>query len=164
LTGPHVGENMREHPATTETPPNMASVNRVILIGNLGRDPELRYTQSGQAVANFSLATTDRFSNREGERQERTEWHRIVAWGRTAELCAQYLSKGRSVYVEGRLQTNEWEDKEGQKRRTTEVVAQSVQFLGGRGQGGESQASGGASGDSAGGGGNEPPAGDDIPF
>jgi len=137
----------------------MASVNRVILIGNLGRDPELRYTQSGQAVANFSLATTDRFSNREGERQERTEWHRIVAWGRTAELCAQYLSKGRSVYVEGRLQTNEWEDKEGQKRRTTEVVAQSVQFLGGRGQGGEAPASG-----DAGGGGNEPPAGDDIPF
>ncbi len=109
----------------------MASVNKVILIGNLGRDPELRYTQSGQAVTNFSLATTDRFSNKSGEREERTEWHRIVAWARTAELCAQYLAKGRSVYVEGRLQTREWEDKEGQKRRTTEVVAQTVQFLGG---------------------------------
>jgi single-strand DNA-binding protein len=141
----------------------MASVNRVILIGNLGRDPELRYTQSGQAVANFSLATTDRFSSREGERQERTEWHRIVAWGRTAELCAQYLSKGRSVYIEGRLQTNEWEDKEGQKRRTTEVVAQTVQFLGGRGQGGEAPASGDTGANNAGGG-SGPPAGDDIPF
>jgi single-strand DNA-binding protein len=110
----------------------MAGVNKVILIGNLGRDPELRYTQGGQAVANFTLATTERFPTREGERQERTEWHRIVAWGRTAELCAQYLSKGRSVYVEGRLQTREWEDRDGQKRRTTEIVAQSVQFLGGR--------------------------------
>ena len=126
----------------------MASVNRVILIGNLGRDPELRYTPSGTAVANFSLATTDRFSNKQGERQERTEWHRIVAWGRTAELCAQYLSKGRSVYVEGRLQTNEWEDKEGQKRRTTEIVAQTVQFLGGRNAGD----SGGAPPPSSGGG------------
>jgi single-strand DNA-binding protein len=119
----------------------MASVNKVILVGNLGRDPELRYTQGGQAVANFTLATTDRFSGKDGgERQERTEWHRIVAWGRTAELCAQYLSKGRSVYVEGRLQTREWEDKEGQKRRTTEIVALSVQFLGGREGGGGARA------------------------
>ena len=108
----------------------MASVNKVILLGNLGRDPELRYTQSGQAVTNFSLATTDRFSNRSGEREERTEWHRIVAWARTAELCAQYLAKGRTVYIEGRLQTREWEDKDGQKRRTTEVVPQPGQFLG----------------------------------
>jgi single-strand DNA-binding protein len=139
----------------------MASVNRVILIGNLGRDPELRYTPSGTAVANFSLATTDRFSNKQGERQERTEWHRIVAWGRTAELCAQYLSKGRSVYVEGRLQTNEWEDKEGQKRRTTEIVAQTVQFLGGRNAG----ESGGAPPPSSGGGPDSPPPpSDDIPF
>ena len=153
----------------------MASVNKVILVGNLGRDPELRYTQSGQAVANFTLATTERFSNREGERQERTEWHRIVAWGRTAELCAQYLAKGRSVYIEGRLQTREWEDKEGQKRRTTEITAQSVQFLGGRGQGGDAgpppsganapsgapPASGGIEG---GGGGSSAPPKDDIPF
>jgi len=145
----------------------MASVNKVILVGNLGRDPELRYTQSGQAVANFSLATTDRFSSKEGERQERTEWHRIVTWGKTAENCAQYLAKGRSVYVEGRLQTNEWEDKEGQKRRTTEVVAQTVQFLGGRGQGGGG-GTGGAppseSGGHSGPGESSPPQADDIPF
>jgi single-strand DNA-binding protein len=139
----------------------MASVNRVILIGNLGRDPELRYTPSGTAVANFSLATTDRFSNKQGERQERTEWHRIVAWGRTAELCAQYLSKGRSVYVEGRLQTNEWEDKEGQKRRTTEIVAQTVQFLGGRNAG---ESGGGPPPSSGGGPDSPPPPSDDIPF
>lgn len=142
----------------------MASVNKVILIGNLGRDPELRYTQGGQAVANFTLATTERFTGRDGgERQERTEWHRITAWGRTAELCAQYLSKGRSVYVEGRLQTREWEDKEGQKRRTTEIVALSVQFLGGRegggGGGGARPPSAAASGDEEG-----PPPSDDIPF
>ena len=142
----------------------MAGVNKVILIGNLGRDPELRYTQSGQAVANFTLATAERFSTREGERQERTEWHRIVAWGRTAELCAQYLSKGRSVYVEGRLQTREWEDKEGQKRRTTEIVAQTVQFLGGREGGAGAPRAGGAEAapveDEAQG----PPPADDIPF
>jgi single-strand DNA-binding protein len=111
----------------------MASVNKVILIGNLGRDPELRYTQSGQAVANFTLATNENWTAKSGEREERTEWHRVIAWGRTAELCAEYLAKGRTVYVEGRLQTREWEDREGQKRRTTEVVAQTVQFLGGRG-------------------------------
>jgi len=149
----------------------MASVNKVILVGNLGRDPELRYTQSGQAVANFTLATTERFSNRDGDRQERTEWHRIVAWGRTAELCAQYLSKGRSVYIEGRLQTREWEDKEGQKRRTTEITAQTVQFLGGSGSGGGGGGRGGSgsSGSSSGGGfdegsGNDSPPQDDIPF
>ncbi|MGH0028646.1 MAG: single-stranded DNA-binding protein [Myxococcota bacterium] len=149
----------------------MASVNKVILVGNLGRDPELRYTQSGQAVANFTLATTERFSNRDGDRQERTEWHRIVAWGRTAELCAQYLAKGRSVYIEGRLQTREWEDKEGQKRRTTEITAQTVQFLGGRGQGGgggeRGQGSGGGGGsfdEGSSGGGDSGPPQDDIPF
>jgi len=109
----------------------MAGVNKVILIGNLGRDPELRYTQGGQAVANFTLATTENWTNKTGEREERTEWHRIVAWGRTAELCAQYLAKGRTVYLEGRLQTREWENKEGQKQRTTEINAQTVQFLGG---------------------------------
>jgi single-strand DNA-binding protein len=140
----------------------MASVNKVILIGNLGRDPELRYTQGGQAVANFTMATTERFSTREGEKQERTEWHRVVAWGRTGELCAQYLSKGRSVYVEGRIQSREWEDKEGQKRRTTEIVATNVQFLGGRG-GAESL---GAAPPSAGSGDAEtgPPPADDVPF
>ena len=152
----------------------MASVNKVILIGNLGRDPELRYTQGGQAVANFTMATTERFSTRDGDKQERTEWHRIVAWGRTGELCAQYLSKGRSAYIEGRLQTREWEDKEGNKRRTTEVVANTVQFLGGRGgaggQGGEPAGgppSGGSAGGAGAGGGFDnpgPPPPDDIPF
>jgi single-strand DNA-binding protein len=145
----------------------MASVNKVILVGNLGRDPELRYTQSGQAVANFTLATTERFSTRDGDRQERTEWHRIVTWGKTAELCAQYLSKGRSVYLEGRLQTREWEDKEGQKRRTTEITAQTVQFLGGRGgQGGGGGGGGAPSAGGSGGGFDDqgPPPSDDIPF
>jgi single-strand DNA-binding protein len=144
----------------------MASVNKVILIGNLGRDPELRYTQSGQAVANFTLATNERFSTKDGDKQERTEWHRIVAWGRTGELCAQYLSKGRSIYLEGRLQTREWEDKEGQKRRTTEIVANTVQFLGGRG--GEGGSGPGGSPPGAGDGGHDsgdpPPPPDDVPF
>ncbi|HVP31111.1 MAG TPA: single-stranded DNA-binding protein [Myxococcota bacterium] len=149
----------------------MASVNKVILIGNLGRDPELRYTPSGQPVANFTLATSDNFTSKSGEREERTEWHRIVAWGRTAELCAQYLSKGRTVYIEGRLQTREWENKEGQKQRTTEVVATTVQFLGppkgGAGAGAGPRGAGGRAGE-----GGEPaydapsapPPDDDIPF
>ena len=152
----------------------MASVNKVILVGNLGRDPELRYTQSGQAVANFTLATNEKWTAKSGEREERTEWHRVIAWGRTAELCAEYLAKGRTVYVEGRLQTREWEDREGQKRRTTEVVAQTVQFLGGRGAAG----AGGSGGRSAppeeappeeappesGASAPSPPPEDDIPF
>ena len=114
----------------------MASVNKVILIGNLGRDPELRFTRDGQGVANFTLATNERWRDKEGQNQERTEWHRIVVWGKTAENCAQYLQKGRSCYIEGRIQTREWEDKEGNKRQTTEIVAQNVTFLGGRGEGG----------------------------
>jgi single-strand DNA-binding protein len=142
----------------------MAGINKVILIGNLGRDPELRYTQNGQAVVNFTMATTENWTNRNGEREERTEWHRIVAWGRTAELCAQYLSKGRTVYVEGRLQTREWEDREGQKRRTTEINAQTVQFLGPRGSG----PGGGESRDASASQAPEPSAAsssdDDIPF
>lgn len=143
----------------------MASVNKVILIGNLGRDPELRYTQGGQAVANFTLATNERFANKAGEQQERTEWHRIVAWGKTGELCAQYLSKGRTVYIEGKLQTREWEDKEGHKRSTTEIVAQNVTFLGGPRSGAGGGAGGGAGSSSS----SErepsgPPPGDDIPF
>ncbi len=143
----------------------MASVNKVILVGNLGRDPELRYTQNGQAVANFSVATTDRWNSKEGQREERTEWHRIVAWGKTAELCAQYLSKGRSVYIEGRIQSREWEDREGQKRNTTEIVAQTVQFLGGRGgSGGGGMPDDGGRGGMSGGGEPPPPSGDDIPF
>ncbi len=144
----------------------MASVNKVILIGRLGRDPELRYTQGGQAVANFTLATNERFSNKAGEPQERTEWHRIVAWGKTGELCAQYLSKGRSAYIEGRLQTREWEDKEGQKRSTTEIVAQNVTFLDSARSGTPGSAASGAS-DASGEPQREstsPPVGDDIPF
>lgn len=139
----------------------MASVNKVILIGNLGRDPELRYTQGGQAVCNFTLATNEQWRDRDGNNQERTEWHRIVVWGKSAENCAQYLQKGRSVFVEGRLQTREWEDKEGQKRRTTEINAQSVQFLGGP------RGAGGGDAPRTGGDENPPPAGapgDDIPF
>ncbi|MEO6461560.1 MAG: single-stranded DNA-binding protein [Candidatus Eisenbacteria bacterium] len=112
------------------------SVNKVILIGNLGKKPELRYTPGGQAVANFNIATNERWGGKDGQpAQERTEWHRIVTFGRTAENCGQYLDKGRSVYVEGRLQTREWTDKEGQKRYTTEIVALTVQFLGGKGGG-----------------------------
>ena len=110
-------------------------VNKAILIGNLGADPEVRFTPGGQAVANFRIATSESWTDKNQQKQERTEWHRIVAWGRTAELCAQYLAKGRAVYVEGRLQTREWEDREGKKQRTTEVVAQTVQFLGNRGAG-----------------------------
>jgi len=148
----------------------MASVNKVILIGNLGRDPELRYTPSGQPVANFTLATTDNYTSKAGDREERTEWHRIVAWGKTAELCAQYLSKGRSVYIEGRLQTREWENKEGQKQRTTEVVANTVQFLGppkgaaGTGGGARPSRPGGEGGEAAYDAPNAPPPDDDIPF
>ncbi len=143
----------------------MAGVNKVILIGNLGRDPELRYTQGGQPVTNFTLATSENWTDRQsGERQERTEWHRIVVWGRTGEMCAKYLAKGRTVYVEGRLQTREWEDKEGQKRRTTEINAQTVQFLGG--PRGEGRGDGPGPGPGPGPGGGEPagPPDDDIPF
>ncbi len=143
----------------------MAGVNKVILIGNLGRDPELRYTQGGQPVANFTMATTETWNKKDGSgKDERTEWHRIVAWGRTGELCAQYLSKGRTCYVEGRLQTREWEDREGKKQRTTEIVANTVQFLGGRGgAGGGGAPSGGPSSGPPDSGGDEPPP-DDIPF
>jgi single-strand DNA-binding protein len=147
----------------------MASVNKVILLGNLGRDPELRYTPGGQPVANFSIATSESWNKKDGSgREERTEWHRIVAWGRTAELCAQYLAKGRTVYIEGRLQTREWENKEGQKQRTTEVVANTVQFIGsGGGAGGSAPRGGQAGGAPTGGGGGfdgGPPPDDEIPF
>lgn len=128
----------------------MASVNKVILVGNLGADPEVRFTPSGAAVANFNIATTDRWTGQDKTPQERTEWHRIVVWGKLAELCKEYLSKGRSVYLEGRLQTREWTDKEGHKRYTTEVVAQTVQFLGGgSGAGSGSGARGSSAGSNA---------------
>lgn len=107
------------------------SVNKVLLIGRLGSNPEVRYTGGGAAVANFNIATSESWNDKNsGQRQERTEWHRIVVWGKLAELCNQYLSKGRQVYVEGRLQTRQWDDKDGNKRYTTEVVANTVQFLG----------------------------------
>ena len=152
-------------------------VNKVILIGNLGADPEVRFTPGGQAVANFRIATNESWTDKQGAKQERTEWHRIVVWGKLAELCGEYLKKGRQAYVEGRLQTREWTDKENKKNYTTEVVAQSVQFLGGRaeGGGGFSGGSGGPRGSGGDGGtggpppsgGPEdmgPPPGDDIPF
>jgi single-strand DNA-binding protein len=109
------------------------SVNKVILVGNLGRDPEVRATTSGQSVCNFSLATTERYQGRDGQNHEQTEWHNIVAWGKQAELCGQYLKKGRQVYVEGRIASREYEARDGSgKRQRTEIVAQRVQFLGGR--------------------------------
>jgi len=107
------------------------SVNKVILLGRLGQNPEVRNTPSGASVANFSLATNESWMDKNGQKQERTEWHRIVVWGKLAELCGQYLSKGRQAYVEGRLQTRQWQDKDGQTKYTTEVQAQTVQFLGG---------------------------------
>uniref|UniRef100_UPI0013D32DDB single-stranded DNA-binding protein n=1 Tax=Myxococcus vastator TaxID=2709664 RepID=UPI0013D32DDB len=106
-------------------------VNKVILIGNLGADPEVRFTPGGQAVANFRIATSESWVDKNGQKQERTEWHRIVVWGKLAELCGEYLKKGRQCYVEGRLQTREWTDKENRKNYTTEVVANAVTFLGG---------------------------------
>lgn len=144
----------------------MAGLNKVILIGNLGRDPELRYTQGGQAVANFTLATTESITKRDGEREDRTEWHRIVAWGKLAEICGEYLSKGKQIYLEGRIQTREWEDKEGNKRWTTEIVARNMQMLGRRSEGTGAGDPGEASEPSSG---SSGPAevsgnGDDIPF
>ncbi len=108
----------------------MADVNKVILIGRLGTDPEIRYTPSGTAVANFNVATNERWTNKQGEKQERTDWHRIVAWRKLGEFCGQYLKKGKQVYIEGRLQTRSWEDRDGNKRWTTEVVADRIQFVG----------------------------------
>jgi single-strand DNA-binding protein len=111
----------------------MLGVNKVILIGNLGKDPELRYTPGGQATASFSLATTERWNDKNGQRQERTEWHNIVAWGKLAELVNQYLKKGRSAYVEGRINYRSWDDRDGNKKYRTEIVANQIQFLGGGG-------------------------------
>jgi single-strand DNA-binding protein len=138
----------------------MASVNKVILIGNLGADPEQRYTATGTAMATFNVATKDFWNNKEGVREERTEWHRIVAWGRLGEICGEYLSKGKQVYIEGKLRTRSWEDREGNKRYTTEILAQNMQMLGSAAErvpperelGGPEPQSGGAMPD------------DDIPF
>lgn len=106
------------------------SVNKVILIGRLGQDPDMRYTAGGAPVANFSVATNETWLDKSGQKQEKTEWHRVVVWGKIAETCKQYLSKGRQVYLEGKLQTRQWQDKDGQTKYTTEVQAQTVQFLG----------------------------------
>ncbi|MGD2272158.1 MAG: single-stranded DNA-binding protein [Desulfobacterales bacterium] len=107
-------------------------LNKAILIGNLGRDPEMRYTPSGLAVANFNIATSETWTNKEGQKETRTEWHRIVAFGKLGEICGEYLAKGRQVYIEGRIQTRDWEDKEGIKRYTTEIVANQMIMLGSR--------------------------------
>jgi len=115
----------------------MASLNKVMLIGNLGADPEIRYTPSGAAVANFNMATRAQWTTKEGEKQDRTEWHRIVAWRRLGEICGEYLHKGSLVYIEGRLQTRSWEDRDGNKRYTTEIVAQGMQMLDRAGQSAE---------------------------
>ena len=139
----------------------MAGVNKVILLGNLGADPEIRYTPGGTAVANFRLATSETRVNKDGQKETKTEWHRIVAFGKLAEICGEYLAKGKQVYIEGKIQTRNWDDKDGNKKYMTEIVANVMQMLGGR----EGAASGGAAQAS------EPPAGDippsdidDVPF
>jgi len=120
----------------------MASLNKVMLIGNLGKDPEVRYTTSGTAVASFSLATSERFKNRSGEWEDKTEWHNVTLWGRLAEIAGEYLAKGKTVYIEGRLQTRKWQDRDGRDRYTTEIVADKMQMLGAKGEGGGRQGAG----------------------
>lgn len=141
----------------------MASVNKVILIGNLGRDPEVRYTQNGTAVANFTLATNEVWNDKSGERQERTEWHRIVVWGKQAEIAREHLSKGKQVYIEGSIQTRQWDDREGNKRTTTEIKAQRLMMMG-RAEAGESRMNAAAPPPDAGVDEPGPPPDDDIPF
>ena len=153
----------------------MGSLNKAMIIGRLGRDPEVRYTQGGQAVASFSVATDHKWTNKSGEKQEKTEWHRIKAWGKLAELCAEYLSKGRQVYIEGRIETSEYTDKDGVKKYSTEINAQEIQFLDSKGsgepraprsEGGSNGSRGGGAPSSGGGSGpsSEQPPEDDIPF
>jgi single-strand DNA-binding protein len=139
------------------------SVNKVMLIGNLGKDPEVRFTAGGRAVARFPLATSEVWNDAEGQRQERTEWHNVVVWGKQAETCGQYLAKGRQVFVEGSVRTRQYDDKEGNRRYMTEIIAQRVQFLGGGGGRGAESRGGGVP--------DEPPVpapggaeDDDIPF
>jgi single-strand DNA-binding protein len=147
----------------------MASVNKVILVGNLGKDPEVRFTPSGRAVAKFSIATTESWMDQESGRQERTEWHNIVVWGKQAESCGQYLAKGRQVFIEGAIRSRSYDDKEGNKRYITEIIAQRVQFLGSGGGGRGTSAEGGGGGGAAAGGnfdefgGGQIPE-DDVPF
>jgi single-strand DNA-binding protein len=113
----------------------MSSLNKMLLIGHLGKDPEIRYTPDGSPVATFSLATSENWTDKNGSRQEHTEWHNIVAWNKLADLCKKYLTKGRQVYIEGRIRSREWQDREGNKRRTTEVIATQMVLLGSRSQG-----------------------------
>lgn len=115
----------------------MSGVNKVIIVGRLGADPEVKNVGQNQTVARLSVATSENWTDKEGQKQERTEWHKIVVWGRLAEICGRHLAKGRQVYLEGRLQTRSWEDQQGQKRYTTEIVANTVQFLGAAGEQGE---------------------------
>ena len=141
----------------------MAGLNKAILIGNLGKDPEIRYTSSGLGVANFNIATSETWTNKEGEKETRTEWHRIVAFGKLAEICGEYLSKGKQVYIEGRIQTRDWEDQNGVKRYTTEIVANQMQMLGTRDAANAVRPQGPPAADFSG----APPQGpadDDIPF
>lgn len=142
----------------------MASVNKVILIGNLGKDPELRYMPDGNAVANFSIATTERWKDKNGDKQEKTEWHNIVAYRKLAEICGEYLEKGSPVYIEGRLQTRKWQDKEGNNRYTTEIVADRMQMLGGKRDGGNSRSTERAPDTTGGSDGGIDDMDEDIPF
>jgi single-strand DNA-binding protein len=114
----------------------MASLNKVMIIGNLGKDPEVRYTAGGTAVASFSVATSEKFKNKSGEFEEKTEWHNVTLWARLAEIAGEYLSKGKTVYIEGRLQTRKWQDRDGKDRYTTEIVGEKMQMLSGKGDGG----------------------------
>ncbi len=145
-------------------------INKVILIGNLGADPELKYTAAGTPLCKFRLATTEVYKDREGNQQERTEWHNVVTWARLAEICGQYLSKGKQVYVEGSLRTRSWDKDDGTKGYMTEINARDVQFLGGGGggqgggYGGGAPSGGGAPASGGGGGYGAPPSDDDIPF
>ena len=127
----------------------MASVNKVILVGNLGRDPEVRYMPSGDAMVNLSIATAENWKDKNGDRQEKTEWHRVVMFGRLAEIAGEYLKKGSQAYIEGRLQTRKWTDKEGQEKYTTEIVADRMQMLGGRSGSSGGSGGGGNSGDTS---------------
>ena len=137
-------------------------VNKVILVGNLGKDPEVRFTQNGRAVARFPVATSERWTDQDGNRQERTEWHNVVVWGKQAETCGQYLAKGRQVFVEGSIRSRQYDDKDGNKRYITEVIARDVRFLGGGGRGAPEGGVPVPPGeDAAGGGGADD---DDIPF
>lgn len=140
------------------------SVNKVILIGNLGKDPEVRFTATGKAVARFPVATSEMWNDNDGNRQERTEWHNVIVWGKQGETCGQYLAKGRQVYIEGSIRSRSYDDKTGQKRYVTEIIAQRVRFLGG---GGGTRVAPEAEGDMHGesaGGAQTPPGDDDIPF